>query len=292
MFLRNFIIHPLQALVGYVFFIFIQLLPWKAASNLGGWVGRSIGVRMKVTERARRNLAQAFPEKTPDEIEDVVVRMWDNLGRTLFEFPLLTRLRVYQENADVDVFGGEYVDVLGGDEKPGILFGGHIGNWEVQALVVSKCDFAVHYFFRAPNNPYIERLFRKRPEGKGGLLPKGAQGAKQALQVLKDGGHLGMLVDQKMNDGITVPFFGRDAMTAPALAQFALKYDCPIVPMRCERLEGTRFKVTAYPPLEFTPTGDRQADVATIMAMVNDTLESWIRERPEQWLWLHNRWPR
>jgi KDO2-lipid IV(A) lauroyltransferase len=100
-----------------------------------------------------------------------------------------------------------------------------------------------------------------------------------------------MLVDQKMNDGIPVPFFGRDAMTASALAELALRYDCPIVPTHVVRVKGPMLRLVIEPPLQFTPTGDRHADVAALMAMVNQRVESWVRDNPEQWLWLHNRWP-
>jgi KDO2-lipid IV(A) lauroyltransferase len=100
-----------------------------------------------------------------------------------------------------------------------------------------------------------------------------------------------MLVDQKMNDGIAVPFFGHDVMTAPALAELALRYDCPVVPARVERLRGAHFKMTALPPLEMVRTGNHHADVAAVMAKVNALVEQWIRDTPEQWLWLHNRWP-
>ena len=94
-----------------------------------------------------------------------------------------------------------------------------------------------------------------------------------------------------MNDGIAVPFFGRDAMTAPALARLGLRFRCPIVPIRTERLDGARFRFTVLPPLEMADTGDQAADVLTTMTRVNATIESWVRARPEQWLWLHRRWP-
>lgn len=99
------------------------------------------------------------------------------------------------------------------------------------------------------------------------------------------------MVDQKLNNGIAVPFFGRDAMTAPALAQFALKYDCPVIPVRVERLSDANFRMTFYPALTIIPTEDREADVLRIMTEVNAIMEGWIRERPAQWLWLHKRWP-
>lgn len=94
-----------------------------------------------------------------------------------------------------------------------------------------------------------------------------------------------------MNDGIAVPFFGRPAMTAPALAQFALRFDCPVVPARVERLGGARFRLTIQPPLEIQKSGDRQADVLAAMTEVNRIIEGWVRDRPDQWLWLHRRWP-
>jgi KDO2-lipid IV(A) lauroyltransferase len=123
------------------------------------------------------------------------------------------------------------------------------------------------------------------------LIPKGPAGARLLLRSLKGGKHLGMVVDQKMNDGIAIPFFGRDAMTAPALAELALRFDCPVVPVRVERLEGARFRITIDPPLDLDVTGERRADITAAMVKVNALIESWVREHPEQWLWLHNRWP-
>ena len=101
-----------------------------------------------------------------------------------------------------------------------------------------------------------------------------------------------MLVDQKMNDGIAVPFFGMESMTAPAIAQLALRLDCPVVPVRVKRLKGAYFQVIVKPPISFAPTGDLQADILAFMTIVNLEIESWIRDTPDQWLWLHNRWPK
>ena len=108
---------------------------------------------------------------------------------------------------------------------------------------------------------------------------------------MKNGKSISMLVDQKMNDGIAVPFFGRDVMTAPALAALALKYNCPAIPVRLERIKGCCFRVTVFPPLSHEKTGDRKKDLELMMTKVNETLEDWIIERPDHWFWLHNRWP-
>jgi KDO2-lipid IV(A) lauroyltransferase len=93
-----------------------------------------------------------------------------------------------------------------------------------------------------------------------------------------------------MNDGIPVPFFGHPAMTAPALAEFALRYDLPLIPARVVRKRGgAYFNAKVYPPLEFTRTGDKEKD---IMTAVNAMIESWVREYPDQWFWVHKRWPK
>ena len=111
------------------------------------------------------------------------------------------------------------------------------------------------------------------------------------MRALKEGEHVAILIDQKQNDGISVPFFGRDAMTNPTVAQLALRYRCPIIPGDIERLDGAHFRLTIHPPIEFEPTGDTDADVHAIMTQLNALLEAWIRRRPEQWFWVHRRWP-
>jgi Kdo2-lipid IVA lauroyltransferase/acyltransferase len=111
------------------------------------------------------------------------------------------------------------------------------------------------------------------------------------IAAMQERRSIAMLVDQKMNDGIAVPFFGRDAMTAPALARLALRYGCAVVPVRVDRLEGARSRITAEPPLDLPKTGNMEADTRAIMTRVNQVLESWIRERPDHWFWLHRRWP-
>ena len=290
--LRTWLLDPLEAsLAAFVYAVFAAL-PLDAASALGGALARALGPRLAISERARINIARALPELTPEDIARIVSGMWDNLGRVAAEYPHLERIRVYQEGGRVEVVGAETVDRLRDDGRPGIFFSGHIGNWEIVSLAATQHGLPLDRVYRAANNRLVEWLYRRgRAAVAGALIPKGPAGARRLLKSLRDGKHLGMLVDQKMNDGIAVPFFGRAAMTATAPAELALRFDCPIVPARVERLKGARFRITIEPPLEFEQSGERAADVAAIMARVNVVIERWVRERPEQWLWLHNRWP-
>ena len=288
--IKRFLVDPLLALVALLAYGFFRSLRFWAASALGGLLGRSIGPRLAVSRRAVKNLRIAFPEITDAEIRATVRRMWDNLGRMAGEYPHLSKINVYDPGGYVRVEGADIVDRLRDDEKPGIFFCAHIGNWEIMPLAARQRGLPLDLVYRAANNRLTEWLY-KRGVGGGEMIPKGPDGARKLLKSLKDGKHVGMLVDQKMNDGIPVPFFGRDAMTASALAELALRYDCPIVPTHVVRVKGPILRLIIEPPLEFIATGDRHADVAALMAMVNARVETWVRDNPEQWLWLHNRWP-
>ena len=290
--INRFFFHPLQAVAAFLSYWAFRLLPFRMASAIGGAAARAIGPRLRVSDRARRNIARAMPEKSATDIEAIVVGMWDNLGRTVGEFPHLHTINVYGPDSPIEIVGREHVDTLRDDGRPGIFFSAHIGNWELISLGATQRGLPLDRIYREANNRLVEWLYRQgRTSVEGALIPKGPHGARQLLKSIKDGKHLAMLVDQKMNDGIAVPFFGIDAMTAPALGELALRHDCPVVAARVERLEGARFRIVVDPPFTFQATGDRQADVRAAMAKVNATLEQWIRERPEQWLWLHNRWP-
>jgi KDO2-lipid IV(A) lauroyltransferase len=176
------------------------------------------------------------------------------------------------------------------------MFTGHIGNWEVLPLATARKGVQFATVYRPADNPLIDEIILELRRASDGanekLFPKGAQGARQMLAHLREGGYVGMLPDQKMNDGIQVRFFGRPAMTASALAALALKLRCPVLPTYAQRIAPARFRVTYEPPVPLPDTGDRATDVAALTQAVNDRLEAWIRAKPESWLWLHRRWPK
>lgn len=272
-------------------YVALAALPVDTASDLGGRLARAVGPRLGVSRRALRNLARAMPELDDAQRRRVLRGMWDNLGRTAGEFPHLKDM-TFGPGGRIELVGVEHVIAARDDGKPGVLFSGHLANWELLSLAADHLGLRTHLIFRAANNPYLGWLYRSRDAGQEvQLIPKGAVGARQALDLLRQGEHLGMLLDQKMNDGIEVPFFGIPAMTAPAVAQFALRFDCPVLPAHIERLGGCRFRITIDPPMRIPHGGDRHADILAMVTEVNAVLERWIRARPEQWLWLHRRWP-
>jgi len=290
--LNKYFFYPLQALVAVVVYMSFRILPIDIASAFGGWISRTIGPNLKISRRATNNLKVAFPEKSKAEISNIVRGMWDNLGRLAAEYPHLSSIVIGGNDGRVEYVGGEYVDLLKNSGNSAIFFSAHLGNWEVLSLGATQHGISLDRVYREANNRLVEWLYRSgRATVEGALIPKGPAGARALLKSLKSGRHLAMLIDQKMNDGIPIPFFGRDVMTAPAIAELALRYDCMVIPTRITRLKGARFRFTIFPPLKLIKTDSHKEDVVANMAQVNAMIEKWVRNTPEQWLWLHNRWP-
>lgn len=279
--------YALETALAYLIYGFFRLLPQASASNLGGALIRRIGPRLGVSKTARKNLELAFPEKSRAAREEILRGMWDNLGRVMGEYPHLHRIA-----RQVEFQGAEQLEDANRSRSAPIFFSAHLANWEINAICAKQRGLPLHLVYRKPNNPGVDSLLRHaRNSGAASYIEKGAAGARQIVSLIRKREAVGVLMDQKLNEGLPVPFFGHDAMTAPAMAHFALQFKCPLYPCRVERLQGTQFRVTLYPKLAIEPSGDREADTLRILTEVNAIMEGWIRERPEQWLWIHHRWP-
>lgn len=271
-----------------------KLMGVDAASATGGFIARNIGPLISVSKRARENMARAMPEIPASERERIIRAMWDNLGRTFGEYPHLAAFKAFVPGGRIDVEGAEIADAARAKGKGILLFSGHFGNWELMPKPMRDRGYTGGEVYRAANNPYVDAWLVKQrsthifPD----QLAKGTDGARKIVSILRAGNALGMLVDQKMNDGWPIPFFGRDAMTAAAPAQLAIKYGAPLVPAAIVRTKGAHFHVKVYPEIEVPNTGDRNADTRETLVRINRFLEDRIREKPENWLWLHRRWPK
>lgn len=270
-----------------------RLMGLRRASDFGGWLARTVGPRIPVTRRARRNMAAAFPDMTTEVREKHIHDMWDNLGRTFAEYAFLGEFSANGENPRIDLQGRENARTAIAKGHGGLFVSGHCGNWELMPPCVRDLGLTGTLVYRPPNNPYVDAwIAEQRRLGLPTLAAKGGEGARAIIKTLKQGGFLAMLVDQKMNDGIPVPFFGRLAMTPTGAPALALRHNAPIVPAWCERLPGQRFRVTIYPEIPHPNTGDRARDIHELALALNQFLEARIRENPMNWLWLHSRWPK
>lgn len=271
-------------------FIIIRIVPFNLSVALWGWIGRKVGPLMPWNKWARLNIHKCFPELSSHEIEEIIKEMWDNHGRLIAEYTNAAAFWDGKNLRNIEVRGIENLKHFQKDGKPGVIFTGHLGNWQMITLAAQSIGFDMTQMSRATNNPWVDRIMLRclKLAVKDVIRKRG--GSRGLLSLLKRGEHAFLMVDQKMGEGISVPFLGHDAMTAKGIAWLYLKQNCPLLPARCERLHGSHFRVTFYPPIEYTPCGDQQQDMYNLLLQVNTMIGEWIKERPAQWLWIHRRW--
>ncbi len=283
---------PLRYAVAAFAAALLRLMPLDMADAAFGRLARAMGPVLPHSRRAHEGLSLAFPAMPVPRRAAIVAGMWDNLGRVVVEYVHLDTI-LREAERRVEIVGAEHLDALRDDGRPGLLFSAHLASWEMVTVAALMRRLPVQVVYRNANNPHVDAHVRRLQSVSGvELIRKGPRGARRLMEVMRQGGHVILLVDQKMNDGIAVPFFGLPAMTAPALAQLAYRFDCPVVPVHVERLDGAHFRVVVEPPLALPQTGDKAADVLAVMTEVNRRVEGWIAARPEHWLWLHRRWPK
>ncbi len=264
------------------------ILPVDAASATGGWIARSIGPLTGASKKARRHLQKTFPDKADDDINAIILGMWENLGRVFAEYPHLEKIA----RERVTLITPDNFEHFKTDWKNSILFGGHLANWEVPPVFMDIHHIKTESVYRAPNNTFIERRLQKLRSLKGLIKthPKSASGTRSMLKSAKNGNIIGILIDQKYNEGISVPFFGIPAMTSPAFVQMGQKMNIPVIPGRIKRTQGANFEVTVKDPLVLFNEDNTPRNIEDVIQDAHKYLEEWITDAPEQWLWLHKRW--
>ena len=283
-----------EYLGGRIFMTVAQGLPLPTAVKFGEWCGRHMIFWTRKNFRiAVDNLLQAFPGMTQREAEALATRVYEHFGRATVEVALGDRLLKPSTFSDHIVVRNEHylLDVLAAG-KGAIVVSAHLGPWEMFGMLARHLGIPLTSVYRPVKNPYIDRFLRRyRAEHGQTFIPK--YGAALALlRLLRRGGYIALLTDQHAKDeGLWLPFFGRPASTTAAPAYLAFKTGAPILTGYARRLPGLyRFEIFCDEPMFVRPTGDRQADIRNATIEVNRRLESYVRQFPDQWLWMHRRW--
>jgi KDO2-lipid IV(A) lauroyltransferase len=266
-------------------------------ANLFGRVARRIGPLLREQRIGRANLIAAFPEKSPEEIETILAGVWDNLGRIGAEFAHLDHLwdydpaRPWNSRIEFDPRSAELFDQLRDDGKPALFFASHLGNWELPALAAAAHGLDTTVLYRPPNIASADRIIQQIRAVKMGTLMRASHDAPFKLaQALQNGHHVAMLVDQYFTNGVEVTFFGRKTKANPMLPRLLRQVECPIHGVRIIRLPNHRFRAELSEELPPVRDAAGQIDVQGTMQAITSVIEGWIREHPDQWLWLHRRW--
>lgn len=270
----------------------------RRTANFAGALMRRIGPLLPEHRLGRANLQTAFPGKSADEIEKILAGVWDNLGRIVVEFAHLDEFALAGTGApspDAITYSPEAAEryrQLMASGRPILCFAAHLANWELPAVMGHSLGTKSAVLYRRPNVPPVNDLIVKlRTPLMGELISTGLAAPIQLARLLREGTHVGMLADQHFTKGVEVMFFGRRCMANPLIALLARQVECPIYGMRVVRqADGNSFWGEISEPVPPVRDADGRIDVAGTMQAITSVIEGWIREHPEQWLWLHRRW--
>ena len=266
-------------------------------ANVLGRLTRLIGPLTREQTIGRANLVAAFPEKSREEIETILGGVWDNLGRYGAEFAHLDRVWEHdpaspeKSRIEIPPRTHELFAKLRLDNKPALIFASHLGNWELPAVAAVAHGLDAAVLFRRPNISSADRIVEElRAVKMGTLIPAGRDAPLKMAEALRKGQHVAMLVDQYFTNGVDVTFFGRKTKANPTLARLLRQVECPIHGVRIIRLPDHRFRAELSEEVEPVRDASGQIDVQGTMQAITFVVEGWIREYPDQWLWLHRRW--
>jgi KDO2-lipid IV(A) lauroyltransferase len=277
-------------------------LLWKMSANLSPdrasaacrRLLKLFGPRLSHKTRIfKRNLALAFPDKTAAELDALSRQIWGNLGAVLAEYPHLEDIcgREAEQRIKTQVKGN--IQALSQSGKGAIFVSAHLANWEVCPAAGARLGLSLKVVYTPLQNPWLDRMLLRHRQALG-YEPISRDGSMpQIIRQLAAGGSVGMIIDQRFDNGEPVPFFGMDKCTTLIPARLALRFNCELVPVRVERLQGARFRVTFYEPVR--PDNDvanERDQLLQMMTQVNALFETWIREHPQQWLCSKRRWPK
>jgi KDO2-lipid IV(A) lauroyltransferase len=285
-------------LIGQIIFLSLKLLrlvPMETAGKYFERFARWLGPKLKRHQVAMENLERAFPEKSLEEREKIAGDSWAQIARTLLEYGYLDEIFDVDENnpgaGRIEFKNAEQFTKLRDDGLPAIIFTGHLANFELLPMAAAKFGLEILSMYRTPNNKYAaSRVADARKQLARNLVASREGASFQLMSALQRGDHVGVLVDQKFRRGIQVPFFGHDAPSNPLLAKLARRYGCPVHGARTIRLPDGRFRLEITDELVLPRTSDGEIDIRGTTELVAGVIEGWVREHPEQWLWIHRRW--
>jgi Kdo2-lipid IVA lauroyltransferase/acyltransferase len=275
----------------------IRLTDRRRTADFWGWFMRKLGPWLREHHVGRANLIAAFPDKPAAEIEQILAGVWDNLGRYGVEFAQIERL----SNSDpshpdddivADAATSERFYRLRQDGKPALIFASHLANWELPALVAARHGLDAAVLFRRPNIGAVsDAVLKIRAGCMGTLVATGLDAPVRLLRMLEADRHVAMFVDQHFVKGVDVTFFGRSCKANPLIAQLARHIECPIHGTRVMRDDDrNRFVIELTQAIDPARDAEGRIDIRGTMQVITTVIEGWVREHPEQWLWLHRRW--
>ncbi len=278
----------IQFLFAIVFFIICKLLGPKISSELGGRIFEKIGPYFRSKKLIHTNIKNSIPNVSSNNLNTIIKLMWNNYGRVFAEYMFIKNFRMGKLSSKIEVEGQEILDDIKKYNKQVIFVSGHFGNFELMAMHLEKTGINLSTIYRPLNNIFLNFLMeriRKKYICKH-QIKKGIGGMKKLLNLKKNNISTALMIDQRVSEGILSNFFNKKALTTTVPAQLVKKFNIPVIPIYLERIKDINFKIIINKPLFFS----KNDTIQNITDKLNKELEKMILNKPEQWIWSHNRW--
>ena len=285
--------HALEAAAAGLVSAVVRRLPRRLVLGLGSGLGRLwAAFDARHVRIAADSLRQAFPEWDEPRVRVTVLGVYRHFASVLLEILWMEGRPVAELLALTDVEGLEHMQAALARGRGVVSPIAHLGNWELQGVATAPLIGSSSVIARPLDNPALDARLVSFRTSTGNVVIYKKKALAQILKTLREGRVVAVMLDQNVqaSDGIFVRFFGRAACTTTVAAALAIKTGCPIVPAHCVRRADGRYLMAYGPLVDWRVSGRRDEDVAALTQHLTSIIEGWVRETPEQWLWLHRRW--
>ena len=278
----------IQFLFAISCFLIFKIIGPRLSSNLGGKIFEIIGPFFRSEKIINSNIKKALPDINFKNLKKIKRLMWNNYGRTFAEYMFIKEFRNGKISKNIEIDGQEILEKIKKENSQVIFISGHFSNFELMAMHLEKSGINLCAIYRPLNNIFLngimERIRKKYICKK--QIKKGIVSLRQLIALKKNNFSTAIMIDQRVSEGILSNFFNHEALTTTIPAQLVKKFNIPIVPVYIERIGNINFKICISKPIYFNEdtTTDKITDE------LNRILEKMILNKPENWIWSHNRW--
>jgi len=283
----------LEFILVIFFFLVFKIIGLKLSSDLGEIIGKYFGPLFRKKTIAKKNILIAFPNFNEKSINEMIDRMWKNIGRIFGEYIHINKFSIIDNSKKKIVFTNrDDAEILKKNNKPIVFFSGHFANFELMAKCLQELGFDIGAIYRPLNNIFLNPImeFIRKKYICPIQIEKGSNGTKKLIKHISTNNPLALMIDQRLSSSIRVPFFNQPATTTITPAQLAIKYDALLIPVFLKRLEKTNFEFFIEEPLIINRTSDYDKDIFNITQITNKKIEEFIKRDTAHWLWSHDRW--
>ena len=279
-----------EAVIIYTFFLIIKIIGLHLSRKLFSKIFNLVGPIVKSKEVVDSNIEKVYGDCGELKKNKIISSMWSNYGKTFVEYIFLNHFK--KNNSHIKIKGLEILNEIKKKNKPVIFVSGHFANYELMSMELVRANIRLATIYRPLNNFFLNPLmeYLRRKNVCENQIKKGLPGTREVIKYLKNNYSVALMIDQRVSEGKSLPFFEKKALTTTLPAQISLKFNYEIVPIYLERTKDNSFEMEVMKPISTNNTENSDINKLGISLKLNKIIENMILKNPNQWIWTHNRW--